>query len=159
MNLTKDVMSSKVICIKAEDSMVNAYKIMHEKGIRHLPVLDDRHSVVGILSDRDIQRAMSTKKINNFQQEVQLDGSLKVEDFMSWPVYAVSETTTVKKVAEEMLDQKVSAFLVEDTLGHLKGIVTTDDLLRLLIEDDENDFQKKVKLTLIGNYLNNTEAS
>lgn len=149
---TKEIMTSKVICVSASDTMVNAYKIMHEKGIRHLPVLDERNSVVGILSDRDIQRAMSTHKLNNFQQEVKLDGTLMVEDFMSWPVYVVSEETTLKKVAEEMLDQKVSAFLVQDNLGQMKGIVTTDDFLKLFISEAYG-VQKDIPFKALSEFL------
>ena len=127
-------MSSKLVTINAADAMTNAYKLMHEKKIRHLPVVDERNAVVGILSDRDIQRAMQVTKVNNFAQNVHLDSSLRVEEFMSWPVYVVSEDTTVNRVAEKMLGQKVSAFLVQDMKGKIKGIITTDDLLKLFLE-------------------------
>lgn len=156
MSITKDIMTLKPISIKATDSLTTAYKIMHSKSIRHLPVVDDRNSVVGILSDRDIQRAMQVRKINNLQQEIHLDASLVVEDFMSWPVYVVSETTTVKRVAEEMLSQKVSAFLVEDTMGRMKGIITTDDILKLFVA--ELDKQSGVGIKAISHYFMDAEA-
>jgi CBS domain-containing protein len=155
MSITKDIMTLKPISIKATDSLTTAYKIMHAKSIRHLPVVDERNSVVGILSDRDIQRAMQVKKLNNLQQEIHLDASLVVEDFMSWPVYVVSETTTVKHVAEEMLSQKVSAFLVEDTMGRMKGIITTDDILQLFIA--ERDKQTGVGIKAISHYFVDAE--
>lgn len=116
-------MTSKVFTISCDKPVIEAARIMKEKNIRHLPVTNHVGTVIGILSDRDLQRA-----INVLEQ-------CKVEDFMSWPVYCVSETTSVKRIAEEMIAQKVSAFLVEDMHGHLKGIITTDDLLRLLIEE------------------------
>lgn len=123
MNTGKDIMTSKVFTISADSSLIEAARLMKEKNIRHLPVTNQTGSVVGIISDRDLQRAISV--LNQF----------KVEDLMSWPVYCVSESTSVKRIAEEMIAQKVSAFLVEDLNGHLKGIITTDDLLRLLIEE------------------------
>lgn len=49
-------------------------------------------------------------------------------DYLSWPVYLVSETTSVTRVAVEMLDKKVSGVIVQDNLGRMKGIVTTDDI-------------------------------
>lgn len=39
---------------------------MREKGIRHLPVLDERNSIVEILNDRDIQKAIDVKKLMVF---------------------------------------------------------------------------------------------
>jgi CBS domain-containing protein len=137
MTSTKEAMSQDLLTIRASDSMVSAYRLMHEKRIRHLPVVDERQKIVGILSDRDVQRAMSVKRINNFQQEVELDATLPVEDFMSWPVQTVSESTTLRRIAEEMLSQKVSAFLVEDNSGRVKGIITTDDILKVFLKNDE----------------------
>lgn len=137
MTTTKHLMTSHPRVIKASDTLLKAYEIMHELQIRHLPVLDGRNKVVGILSDRDIQRAMSVKKLNAIQKDVMLDEKLLVEDFMSWPVFTVSESTPIKKVAQEMLDQKVSAFLVEDSLENLKGIITTDDLLKYIISEEK----------------------
>lgn len=133
MMKSKDIMTSNVVTINAKDTMPTAYSLMHAKNIRHLPVVDDRNKIVGILSDRDIHLAMSVKKTNNLQQTISLSKELLVEDFMNWPVYVVSEDTSLKKVAEEMLAQKVSAFIVQDTAGHLKGIITTDDLIKLFL--------------------------
>lgn len=123
MSTSKDIMTSKVFTIPADSFVIEASRLMKEKNIRHLPVTNQAGNVVGIISDRDLQRV-----INVLDQ-------YRVEDLMSWPVYCVSETTPVKRIAEEMISQKVSAFLVEDLNGHLKGIITTDDLLRLLIEE------------------------
>lgn len=142
MNNSKDAMTTKLITIMANDNLVNAYKIMKAKSIRHLPVTDERNKIVGILSDRDIQRGMQVKKLNTFQQEIVLDVDQKVEDYMSWPVYMVSEDTPIKKVVTEMLAQKVSAFLVQDNYEQVKGILTTDDILKLFLNEMENDQSK-----------------
>lgn len=130
---SKDIMTSNVVTINAKESMPTAYTLMHAKNIRHLPVVDDRNTIVGILSDRDVHLAMSVKRVNDVQQAISLNTDLLVEDFMSWPVYMVCEDTSLKKVAEEMLAQKVSAFIVQDSGHHLKGIITTDDLLKLFL--------------------------
>ncbi len=59
--------------------------------------------------------------------------------------YVVAESTPLNRVAEEMLTQKVSAFLVKDLAGHLKGIVTTDDLLRLFVENSREEISAPLK--------------
>lgn len=133
MMKSKDVMTCSVVTIPAKESMLSAYTIMHEKNIRHLPVVDDSNSIVGILSDRDVQLAMTVQKTNGLQDLISLPKELLVEEFMNWPVYVVSEDTSLRKVAEEMLAQKVSAFLVQDNRGNLKGILTTDDFIKLFL--------------------------
>jgi acetoin utilization protein AcuB len=133
MKTTQTIMTSNLITVSKNVSVKEAFSVMKTNGIRHLPVKDEKSKIIGILSDRDIQRAMSVKKLGPFQQDVTLDESLKVEDFMSWPVYMVSEETSIERVAEEMLAQKISAFIVVDRHDKEKGIITTDDLLGYLL--------------------------
>lgn len=145
MTRTKEIMSHNLVTINASATMSEAYKLMHAHNFRHLAVVDDRDKIVGILSDRDIQRAMNVKKVNSFQQAISIDETKIVEDFMNWPVYTVTETTSVEKVVEEILAQKVSAFLVSDSAGKTKGIVTTDDLLTFLLTLVKKDNDVKFK--------------
>ncbi len=131
---TKNVMTTALHTIRAGKTMKEAYALMVEHKIRHLPVMNEQNFVVGMLSDRDMQLAMTAKKETAFHKSISLDETLIVDDFMSWPVYVVAENTSIRRVAEEMLAQKVSAFLIEDTKGKLKGIITTDDLLELFVQ-------------------------
>ncbi len=130
---TKDIKSSEVFSVRSGETMKAARVLMLEKKIRHLPVLNEKEFVIGILSDRDVLLAMNSVQINAFQKYITLDENLVVDDYMSWPVYTVSDDTSIRRVAEEMLSQKMSAFLVEDSQGHLAGIVSADDLLRILV--------------------------
>lgn len=151
MNKTKDIMTKDIITLSPETTMAEAYQLMAQKKIRHLPVVDERMKVIGILSDRDVQRSMTVQKINKFQHAVSIDSTKKVEDFMSWPVYTVSESTSIESVVEEMLVQKISAFVVCDNWDHMKGIVTTDDLLSYLLNVLKE--QKQIHQKTIAQYF------
>jgi CBS domain-containing protein len=48
-----DIMTANVFCVAPSDTIEACRKIMNEKRIRHLPVVEDRH-VVGVLSSRDV---------------------------------------------------------------------------------------------------------
>ena len=131
-----EIMSKKLVTVRLDDSVRTAYQIMQDRRIRHLPVSDGRGEIVGILSDRDLQRAMTPKAelCRDFDDAVEFSESFLVKDFMTWPVRAVSKDVLIEEVARRMLREKVSAFLVMDH-GHIAaGIVTTDDLLKLLIQ-------------------------
>ncbi len=56
--LVKDVMKSPVLTVGPEVALEDAYRLLLEKGIRHLPVVAEG-KVVGILTDRDIRLATS----------------------------------------------------------------------------------------------------
>jgi acetoin utilization protein AcuB len=152
---TSEIMSKHLITVHVEDSIRKAHQIMVECRIRHLPVIDDTSHVVGILSDRDVKRAMIPK--SGIEETAWDDAATeflpqhKVSDFMSWPVKTIEESCPVLDTAKIMLRQKLSSMLVipshEENRANLpKGIVTTDDMLKLLIcllDDKESGGAKK----------------
>lgn len=123
----KDLMTKKPHCIKADETVLIAARIMIEKGFSHLIVKNEAGSVVGMLSDRDLIKASK------------ISADKKVSEFMNWPVYTISANASVRFALEEMMLQKVSALVVEDKSGDLCGIVTTDDFLIQLLDDMRND--------------------
>lgn len=136
---SSEIMTKKLVTIGAQASLTEAYRLMQTRKIRHLPVVDDKGAIVGILSDRDLQRAMSPKKKDIHELTFEFDPEFIVRDFMSWPVKTVAHDMSVRDVAQRMLKEKLSALLVVDADQKHKGIVTTDDMLRLLIMLLEKD--------------------
>jgi acetoin utilization protein AcuB len=122
---TAQAMSRNLITISAYSPIAEAKSLMEEKNIRHLPVVDKEGLVIGILSDRDVNRAMSPVRPG-------FVGGMRVSDFMSWPAITVDESLPLADVAEGMVDEKVSSFLVTREGREVVGIVTSDDLLRVL---------------------------
>lgn len=49
----KDIMVAKVICAKLDMTAKEAMAIMAKNAIRHLPVVDEKKTVVGVVSIRD----------------------------------------------------------------------------------------------------------
>lgn len=56
-----EVMTSHPISIAADKPLREAARVMHDKSIRRLPVLDAQGQVVGIITRGDIVRAMATE--------------------------------------------------------------------------------------------------
>ena len=148
--LTKDhanqIMTKKMITLGLTDSVRKGYQLMQENQIRHLPVIDEGGTIIGILSDRDLQRAMTPQKMTDTPL-IEFDPAFLARDFMSWPVRTVAANSTVCEVAQLLLDQKISAVLVVGTDQRPRGIITTDDLLKVfitIIEKDSSKFQIKI---------------
>lgn len=59
----KDVMSKSVMSIEKDKSLLNAESIMKVKDIARLPVVDEKNHLIGILTKRDIFRALVGKVI------------------------------------------------------------------------------------------------
>lgn len=138
---TKAFLKEKIFTIREDDSMLEAYKLMFDHKIRHLLVVDRKGELAGMVSDRDVQRAMVVDRMDSETETIVLSNQRKVSDFMSAPVAYVTEDVRILKVIELMLERKISAVAVSNKAGELGGIVTTDDLLKcykeLLIREDE----------------------
>ena len=119
----KKSMSQDLVTINWNARMQEASELMEENRIRHLPVTDEGGVIVGILSNRDVNRAMSPKK-PGFSPES------SVSEYMSWPVVTVDQGLTLKDAAQGMIDEKISAFLVTSDTKEIVGIVTSEDLLK-----------------------------
>lgn len=130
----KGLMTKKLITVKAETPMQKAYEVMKKNNIRHLPVVDMNGRLVGMISDRDLKLATHIKKVSEIESEMVFDPKDMVEDYMNWPVQTVDEKTPLDQVAQMMVDEKVSALIVNAPNHYMKGIITTDDLLLYLVE-------------------------
>jgi CBS domain-containing protein len=131
----KNLMSRGLVTVAHKAKIADAYGTMQARQIRHLPVTDEAGAIVGILSDRDVSRAMIVAPDNLAVGAAppQFDPRHLVEQFMSWPVRAVSRESTVQAVTRLMLAEKISAVLVEEHRVPV-GILTTEDLLKYLLK-------------------------
>jgi CBS domain-containing protein len=69
---------------------------------------------------------------------------LKAEDVMTTKVAVMDEAISVKKAAEVMAQEGVSAIIVT-VEGKAKGIVTERDILKRIVAEDKNAKKTKVK--------------
>ncbi|MGD8563256.1 MAG: CBS domain-containing protein, partial [Desulfarculaceae bacterium] len=130
--LVKDWMTTDPIKVTPETSVMKASQLMKENSIRHLPVVNDKDGVVGIVSDRDLKEASPSKATTLDVHELYyLLSELKVKDIMSRKVYAINPLDTVEKAAVIMLEHRVTGIpVVED--GRLVGILSQGDVFRVL---------------------------
>lgn len=137
--------------------MVEADKILKDLKIRHLPVMKDNR-IVGMISDRDIQRAMSTVISSGDKLQGHLQPHKKVYEFMSSPVRTMKKNEPVEKLTREMVTQKMSSMIIEDEDGYPIGIITTEDLLVLLLDMLQHQTKRIKKIKKIFMKLVSTKS-
>lgn len=121
-----DVMSSPVIYVTPDVKLVDAAKILWEKGFSQLPVIKSESSEnVGTLFDDDILVA--------FMRENARASQLTVADVMSDPLPIVPCNTKIRVVAR-ILSKGVPAVLVEQGMS-IVGIITKSDIAKLLLPE------------------------
>ena len=133
----RNTMTKHIITIDRAGTAAQAMELMRLYSIRHLPVVSESHEfIVGMLSDRDLLRAP-----HKFTP---------VQELMSTPVKTFDISTPCRKIVQEMIDAKMSSFIVTDH-DEIVGIVTSEDMLILLGDFLDNESSSK---HLVGDYLN-----
>jgi len=128
-----DLMSTRLFTVSPDDSVEGAVRLLQQRGVRHLLVLDGR-DLVGILSDRDIKRALDPqkrqrKKLLNLGGLFFLLEPILVREIMTGNPTSISPSATAQEAAALMVSKRFGALPVVKG-GKLIGVVTDTDLLR-----------------------------
>jgi CBS domain-containing protein len=118
----QDVMTSNVRSCRPESNLAEAVRDMWEADCGVLPVVSPDNRVIGVITDRDICVGVATKGRTADRigvREVARDHNVHT-------CLAADETTGVLKV---MQAQKVRRLPVIDQEGHLRGIVSLNDIV------------------------------
>jgi acetoin utilization protein AcuB len=130
--LVRDVMQPRLVTVTPQATMAEAMRLVGERGIRHLPVVAG-DTLVGIVSDRDLKRAMASSATSLARNELTyLLAKLTVEEIMTRAVITISPSFAVEDAARLMVTEKISALPVTES-GRLIGIVTETDILELFV--------------------------
>ena len=110
--LTRDVMITEVFTVAGESKVAFARLIMLRHNIGALPVVDRNNVVVGIITQRDIDLAGEGVS------------DLRVLDLMTRSLIKAKETTTMRWIAEKMIETGIQRIPVVNEKSKLLGLVT-----------------------------------
>ena len=120
-----DIMTRNVITIYQKTTIRDAYQLMREHDIHHLPIIDESDNLQALISDRRILRALAE------QRSVENDSVMTVA---VRPVYCTAESTDIRQTARLLTEYHIGALPVLNNEEQLTGIITRSDLLHLLSE-------------------------
>jgi len=124
------------VTIRPDATFFEAWNLIQQKGIRHLPVVDKNKKVVGIVTDRDIRKAAPSSATSlSIHELYYLLGMLKVSGFMTPKEKLITTTpdTLVEEAVQLMHDNKIGCLPVLEE-KKLYGIFTETDALDLLVD-------------------------
>jgi acetoin utilization protein AcuB len=129
-----DWMSKNVYTVNSDSPLSEAVKILREKKIKHLPVVDKKHAVVGVLSDRDIKEYMPSKattldvfELHNVLLETKIAKVMKKQVFTAKPGLPIEEAAML------MYDKNIGCLPIVEN-NKLVGIISDRDLFRVLVD-------------------------
>jgi len=128
-------MTPNPVTVHEDTSMHEALRLMRERKVRRLPVLDTAGKLVGMVSEKDLLYASPSPATSLSTFEINyLIAQIKVAQLMSKTLITVGEDTPLEEAARIMVDNKVGGLPVLDTAGNLVGIITETDLFRIFLE-------------------------
>ncbi|MFN8481941.1 MAG: CBS domain-containing protein [Anaerolineae bacterium] len=131
--LVRDWMTKDAMTVDSKTTLPEAHRIMKERKIRRLPVVDQRGRLVGIITRGDVREASPSDATSLSIYEVHyLLAQLTVDSIMTKEPVTVTPETTIKDAARIMLEKKISGLpVVQD--GRIVGIITESDIFEGLI--------------------------
>ena len=131
-------MAKRPVTVKPNDGLKDVIWKMEHGHFRHLPVVDEKEKLIGMLTDRDIRLIRpSLAFVNKEDAAVQL-WSMSVQQAAVFDAIRVKPETTLKEAAELMLRWHVGGLPVVDDQEKVVGVITYTDMLREFVGRDEH---------------------
>lgn len=140
MKLVKHLLDSKgrdVLCIGPDASVLDAIRVMAEKSVGALLVMDGE-KLLGIVTERDYARKVILKG--------RLSDDTPVRDIMSTDMATTGSDDNVQKCMNLMTDKRIRHLPVVDD-GKVSGIISIGDLVKAIIEEQQQEIEQ------LGQYI------
>lgn len=145
-----ELMTTKVFTVEPHDLIDRVFFLIHYEKIRHLPVVE-KGKLVGIVSDRDLYKALGPKSNSNAVETNKDNSQLhvvsqKVAHIMHRGVHTVTPDTFASEAAAMMAEHRIGALPVVEK-DKLVGILSATDILRVFakLERAHEKLEQQIK--------------
>ncbi len=128
MLLVRDSMTREIVTVGLKTTAAEALKLCRERGVRHLPVMED-DELVGMVSDRDLRSA--TPAFGDLARAAALQ-KIIVSDVMTSDVVTIRSDDPIEMAANLMRERSIGGLPVVNG-SRLVGIVTSSDVMQALV--------------------------
>jgi len=139
--LVKDRMTPNPTTITPDTSFPDAFRLIREKRIRHLPVVDEKGELIGIVAQTDLLHASPSSATTLTVFEINyLLANLYIREVMSSPPITVAEDAPLEEAARIMVEKKIGCLPVmrddpSTSSGQaLVGVITETDIFEAFVE-------------------------
>jgi len=116
-----DVMTGRVVTLNPHHSFSDVVNLMSNRYFRHCVVVDGQRKIVGVVSDRDILRALARNPNSR---------SKSLDQIMTRNPITVKRNTPIVDAVAKLLAKRINCLPVVEDDGTVCGIVTSTDLLK-----------------------------
>jgi CBS domain-containing protein len=125
-----DVMTREVVTIQPDTLLGKAARLMVEKHLKRLPVVDNEGKLVGILGRLDVLNTIAAVHIAEWHPQARAAGThATVAEVMTREVPTVHESTTLEEIFQLLVSSSHKRVVVIDDQLHVVGIIADSDLI------------------------------
>jgi CBS domain-containing protein len=125
-----EIMTTEVFTLPATATVADAIRVMAERRIRHIPIIDNKGNLEGLVTRHDVMDVMdSTLRDKTAQRD---PATITLAEIMTRDVVTVNARANLRRAALFLEERRFSCLPVM-TEGRLSGIVTDADLVAVAI--------------------------
>ena len=135
MAVVRDLLARKgtdVVSIQPTASVLEAARLMNDRGVGGVVVVDEDNALLGIFTERDILRRVVAAGLP--------PETTSVADVFTRDIVTCTPDMNVEEIGSVMTTRRVRHLPVVDVVG-LHGVVTIGDLLAHRLSDQETTIQ------------------
>ncbi len=133
-----DVMTRDVVTIGPEDSLKTCADLMRVHQVSALPVVGAGNRIVGIVSEADLMQVAAAPELRAGTGDARDLRPPTAAEMMTRDLVLIRLDATIASAARLMCDRHVKRLPVVDAAGHLRGIVSRADVVRVFLRSDES---------------------
>lgn len=148
MTLISEIMAREVLTVSQDSSIGEAARLLLERHINGLPVVDDENNILGIICQSDLvsqQKKLPIPSVftlldgiiplrfsSDVEKEIKKMAATTVKDAMTKDPTTVAPDTSLEEAATLMVQNNYHTLPVVEN-GKLVGIIGKEDVLKTLI--------------------------
>ena len=151
----KDIMTERVLTVAPDTPVAHVARLLREKHISGVPVVNQQGRVVGIVTEIDLIKRHARVHMpiylpfldspifledpRRYQEDVRRVLGTTAEEIMTRKVRTASPDTSVEDLATMMVEDRANPIPILDEEGVLVGIVSHTDIVHLVEMDEESE--------------------
>ncbi|RMH07188.1 MAG: CBS domain-containing protein [Nitrospirae bacterium] len=145
------IMTRQVVTVGMDDTLNTVNAIFHAVKFHHLLVVNEENLLVGVVSDRDVLKAISPY-VGTLSETIRDQATLakRVHQIMSRRLIVVGKDTPIHKAAQLLLDHQVSCLPVTTPELAIEGILTWKDLVKYFVSRNSTVEQSSGQEVQVG---------
>lgn len=124
MAYVRDVMKKDIITVKSNENLRKISKMLIQKKICNIPVVNEKNNLIGIVSEKDILRVMESKDFTR----------MTAKDAMTSEVTSVKEEDSLEYVSKIFIGQPYRHLPVTRN-RKIVGIITRENIINSFMSD------------------------